>query len=102
MLLYIAAYSQTGLMVLVVVLATITFEGTGAYPVVTTVLLVLDVVEASHTAQQQQAMIPTTHAISATNNNTLTTMTTINLYYKKEHTCKQGNIIMGEIMAYVP
>lgn len=101
MLLYIAAYSQTGLMVLVVVLATITFEGTGVYPVVTTVLLVL-VVEASHTAQQQQAMIPTTHAISATNINTLTTMTTINLYYKKEHTSKQGNIIMGVIMAYVP
>ena len=49
------------------------------YPVVTTVLVVLGVVEALHTAQQQQAMIPTTHAISDTNDSTLTTITTMNL-----------------------
>lgn len=55
------------------------FEGTGVYPVVTTVLVVLGVVEALHTAQQQQAMIPTTHAISDTNDSTLTTITTMNL-----------------------
>ena len=74
------AGSQIGLMVvLVVVLATTTFEGTGAYPVATTVLVVLGVVVALHTAQQQQAMTPTTHAISATNDSTLTTMTTMNL-----------------------
>ena len=62
---------------------TTTLEGTGVYPVVTT-LLVVEVVVAPHTAQQQQAMMPTTQAINATNDSTLSTITTMNLSKKQQ------------------
>ena len=44
-----------------------------------TVLLVVSGVVALHRAQQQHAMMPTIHAMSAINDRPLTTTTTMNL-----------------------